>query len=125
MQTGTNEENPNNDINSFIDNNLPQIFDLLLKSIANTAPGAKYPRLKCILHLIEKVKQPEQKQLLKQILPEVILCVKEVNTKARETAFTLISAFLRAWQRADTNSAQPVSEIGMKTYPIFKLSESY
>lgn len=48
-------------------------------------------RLRCIDHLIKSHPQIEKTKFLKTIVPEVVLCVKEINEKCRNSAYQLLN----------------------------------
>ena len=83
-----------------------------VKSLAQCNSAAKVPRLKCLIHLMDYIKSEEQKPFLRQILPEVILCTKEINQKSRDASFTLLTNMLKIWQKLGANSQIPTTEIG-------------
>ena len=47
------------------------------------------PRLRCLLYVI-KGQEEEHTEFLLAVIPEIILCTKEVNSKARALAFTIL-----------------------------------
>ncbi len=100
----------NESINTFINAKFQAITSTFSKSLANCNAAAKVPRLKCILDLMDYVKDVEQKPFLRQILPEVIICIREVNHKSREAAFELLNSMLRLWQKLGLTLSEPVSE---------------
>ncbi len=59
---------------------------------------------------MDYVKDSNEKLFLRQILPEVILCIREVNHKSRDAAFELLNSMLRVWQKLGLSSNQPISE---------------
>lgn len=98
-------------ITSFIESKFELITLTFINSLAQCNLAAKVPRLKCLIHLMDYVKLPTQKTFLRQILPEVILCIKEVNQKSRDAAFLLLNTILKTWQKLGNNSQEPVTEI--------------
>lgn len=87
------------------------ISTTFVKSLADCNAAAKAPRLKCLLNLMDYVKRPEQKIFLRQILPEVILCVKEINHKSREASFSLLNSMFRLWQKLTPESVSEVDAL--------------
>ena len=74
------------------------VYRCCLKSLSECNVAAKVPRLKCLLDLMDYINDPAQKIFLRQILPEVILCIREINHKSREASFLLLNSMLRCWQ---------------------------
>ncbi|XP_065071238.1 RRP12-like protein [Rhopilema esculentum] len=68
---------------------LDDMKERLFTSMSATAPSSKAPRLRCLTGIIKMLKA-EKKDFLMSILPEVILCTKANNEKAREAAFNLV-----------------------------------
>ena len=56
------------------------------------------PRMKCLIHIIH-VLPSENLDFLETIIPEIILCTKEVNSKTRGTAFELLVDLGKAMMR--------------------------
>ncbi|KAF7640879.1 hypothetical protein LDENG_00008310, partial [Lucifuga dentata] len=56
------------------------------------------PRLKCLIHIVKRLTE-EHKDFITTLLPEVIICTKEVSVGARKNAYTLLveigNAFVR------------------------------
>lgn len=101
----------NESITAFIETKFQSITMVFITSLAQCNAAAKVPRLKCLVHLMDYVREPEQKVFLKQIMPEVILCMKEINQKSRDAAFTLITTMLKTWQLLSTKADQTVTEL--------------
>jgi hypothetical protein len=99
-------------VRSFVIGKFESIANTFVRSLSECNVAAKVPRLKCLIELMDYVSTNEQKSFLRQTLPEVMLCIKEVNHKSRETAFLLLSRMLKLWQKLGTSLPQPVSEIG-------------
>jgi ribosomal RNA-processing protein 12 len=105
------QQQPNASISKFINGKFQAIAGSLVKSLASCNAAAKVPRLKCILDLMDYVAEAApHKQFLRQILPEVILCMREVNHKSREAALELLNSMLRLWQKLGLTLSPPVSE---------------
>jgi len=75
---------------SFLKRNLDEFKDVVLRDMHAAKGAAKKGRLQCILALVENSKPKLVVSILDEILPQVILCLKETNTKAREEAFSTI-----------------------------------
>jgi hypothetical protein len=100
-------------VRSFVVGKFESIANTFVRSLSECNVAAKVPRLKCLIELMDYVSANEQKSFLRQILPEIMLCVKEVNHKSRETAFLLLSRMLKLWQKLGASLPQPVNEIGI------------
>jgi len=107
----TSSKQMNASITAFVDARFQLIAATFLTSLAQCNPAAKVPRLKCLIHLMAYVKAPAQKAFLRQILPEVILCIKEVNQKSRDAAFTLLTTMLKTWQTLSTETSTEIESL--------------
>uniref|UniRef100_A0A7M4F4L8 Ribosomal RNA processing 12 homolog n=1 Tax=Crocodylus porosus TaxID=8502 RepID=A0A7M4F4L8_CROPO len=83
---------------AFIRSNLGELKTVLLDSLKSAASPAKRPRLKCLLHIVKQL-TAEDEAFITALVPEVVLCTKEVSVGARKNAFALLvemgEAFLR------------------------------
>nr|XP_032825258.1 RRP12-like protein [Petromyzon marinus] len=83
---------------NFVLGHLASLQEALLTSLRSTASPAKRPRLKC-LALVVKQLSADREDFLTAIIPEVILCTKEVAVSARTSSLNLLAeighAFLR------------------------------
>lgn len=83
---------------SFVVANLEMLKVVLLENLKNASSPAKRPRLKCLLHIVKRLSE-EHKDFITALLPEVIICTKEVSVGARKNAYNLLveigSAFVR------------------------------
>lgn len=105
----------------FIQENFRSIAGVFVKSLADCNSAAKVPRLKCLLDLMDYVRDPEHKVFIRQILPEIILSIREINHKSREAAFELLNKMLRLWQKLGLESVQPITETGLEFFYYFYL----
>uniref|UniRef100_A0A452V9X5 Ribosomal RNA processing 12 homolog n=1 Tax=Ursus maritimus TaxID=29073 RepID=A0A452V9X5_URSMA len=82
----------------FVQSHLDDLKATLLDSLRSTSSPAKRPRLKCLIHIVKKL-SAEHEEFITALVPEVILCTKEVSVGARKNAFALLvemgHAFLR------------------------------
>uniref|UniRef100_A0A2K5F4J1 Ribosomal RNA processing 12 homolog n=1 Tax=Aotus nancymaae TaxID=37293 RepID=A0A2K5F4J1_AOTNA len=82
----------------FVQSHLEDLKKTLLDSLQSTSSPAKRPRLKCLIHIVRKL-SAEHEEFITALVPEVILCTKEVSVGARKNAFALLvemgHAFLR------------------------------
>uniref|UniRef100_A0A2K5IJD2 Uncharacterized protein n=1 Tax=Colobus angolensis palliatus TaxID=336983 RepID=A0A2K5IJD2_COLAP len=73
----------------FVQSHLEDLKKTLLDSLRSTSSPAKRPRLKCLLHIVRKL-SAEHEEFITALVPEVILCTKEVSVGARKNAFALL-----------------------------------
>ncbi|XP_047128483.2 RRP12-like protein isoform X1 [Hydra vulgaris] len=66
-----------------------ELKKIFVDSLSSAVPSSKAPRLRCISLLIKKL-DSSQKDFLITVIPEVILCTKEVGVKAKTAAFDLL-----------------------------------
>ncbi|XP_058507007.1 RRP12-like protein isoform X2 [Solea solea] len=83
---------------SFVMANLETLKVVLLETLKNASSPAKRPRLKCLSHIVKRLGE-EHKDFIVALLPEVIICTKEVSVGARKNAYNLLvdmgNAFVR------------------------------
>ncbi|XP_011315321.1 RRP12-like protein [Fopius arisanus] len=58
------------------------------EKVCTTSKGA---RLRCISHLVENHPQLARSKFFKAIVPEVVLCIKDLNKRCRTTAYELLN----------------------------------
>uniref|UniRef100_A0A8D2ZS89 Ribosomal RNA processing 12 homolog n=1 Tax=Scophthalmus maximus TaxID=52904 RepID=A0A8D2ZS89_SCOMX len=94
---------------SFVVANLEMLKVVLLENLKNASSPAKRPRLKCLLHIVKRLSE-EHKDFITALLPEVIICTKEVSVGARKNAYNLLveigSAFVRFCGNTKGNALQ-------------------
>ncbi|XP_038070845.1 RRP12-like protein [Patiria miniata] len=73
----------------FVASHLQQLQETLVTSLSSSGPSSKGPRLRCLIHVIRALPSKNE-DFLETIIPEVILCTKEVNSKTRLVAFDLL-----------------------------------
>ncbi|KAM3912961.1 RRP12-like protein isoform 2-T2 [Leptodactylus fuscus] len=82
----------------FVNNNLEELKKSLLGSLKSASSPAKRPRLKCLIHIVKQL-TADHEEFMTSIIPEVMICTKEVSVGARKNAYTLLAeighAFLR------------------------------
>ncbi|KAG8435420.1 hypothetical protein GDO86_013382 [Hymenochirus boettgeri] len=82
----------------FVNKNLENLKITLLTSLKSASSPAKRPRLKCLIHIIKQLTE-DHEEFINSVIPEVMICTKEVSAGARKNAYTLIAeighAFLR------------------------------
>jgi Ribosomal RNA-processing protein 12, HEAT repeats len=77
----------------FVLDRFDRLRELLLANLATCAPSSKRSRLRCLVALLgalESRDSGDQDRFLRLVLPEVILCSKESNSKARLAAYELL-----------------------------------
>uniref|UniRef100_A0A8C8R7I7 Ribosomal RNA processing 12 homolog n=1 Tax=Pelusios castaneus TaxID=367368 RepID=A0A8C8R7I7_9SAUR len=83
---------------AFVRTHLEELKKDLLGSLQSAASPAKRPRLKCLFHIVKQLTAKDE-DFVTALVPEVILCTKEVSVGARKNAFLLLvemgQAFLR------------------------------
>ncbi|NXG17389.1 RRP12 protein, partial [Grallaria varia] len=83
---------------AFVHSHLQDLQTALLDSLKSAASPAKRPRLKCLFHIVKQL-SAEHEPFVTALVPEVILCTKEVSVGARKNAFMLLvemgHAFIR------------------------------
>ncbi|NXW03132.1 RRP12 protein, partial [Fregetta grallaria] len=83
---------------AFVRSHLQDLQAALLDSLKSAASPAKRPRLKCLFHIVKQL-SAEHEPFITALVPEVILCTKEVSVGARKNAFMLLvemgHAFIR------------------------------
>uniref|UniRef100_A0A8W8IGV3 RRP12-like protein n=1 Tax=Magallana gigas TaxID=29159 RepID=A0A8W8IGV3_MAGGI len=79
----------------FLTQNLPGIQGVLLQSFSSSSPSSKAPRLRCLINIF-KLLPEEQKDFLLAVVPEAILCTKEIGEKARSASYLLLVEMGRA-----------------------------
>ncbi|KAM9804205.1 RRP12-like protein [Neosynchiropus ocellatus] len=83
---------------SFVVNNLETLKVVLLETLTNASAPAKRPRLKCLINIVKRLGE-EHKEFLTALLPEVIICTKEVSVGARKNAYSLLVEIGNAYVR--------------------------
>uniref|UniRef100_W5M895 Ribosomal RNA processing 12 homolog n=1 Tax=Lepisosteus oculatus TaxID=7918 RepID=W5M895_LEPOC len=82
----------------FVLTNLEQLKQTLLGSLKSASSPAKRPRLKCLIHVVKQLNL-EHGDFIAALLPEVIICTKEVSVGARRNAYTLLVEIGQAYIR--------------------------
>ena len=111
LTSGNSENSKRNEvIKSFIEARFESLSVGFVSSLAQCNAAAKVPRLRSLANLLGYVQSGEQRSFLRQILPEVILSMKEVNEKSRDAALSLVKSMLKLWQKMDMNAEPAVAE---------------
>ncbi|XP_028651485.1 RRP12-like protein [Erpetoichthys calabaricus] len=88
---------------SFIKTNFDVLKQTLLESLKSASSPSKRPRLKCLAHIVRHLNQ-EHSDFIKALLPEVIVCTKEVSVGARQSAYMLLVEIGKAYMRFHSNA---------------------
>lgn len=83
---------------SFVNNNLEDLKKTLLGSLKSASSPAKRPRLKCLIHVVKQL-MVDHEDFITALIPEVIICTKEVAVSARKNAYTLLAEIGKAFLR--------------------------
>ncbi|KAL3864637.1 hypothetical protein ACJMK2_006302, partial [Sinanodonta woodiana] len=73
----------------FVKSHLKALQKLMSSSLAASSPSSKAPRLRCLINIFKHLENREQ-EFLVAVIPEAILCTKEVAERARASAYTLL-----------------------------------
>ncbi|XP_053439817.1 RRP12-like protein [Nycticebus coucang] len=101
---------------SFVQSHLEDLKKTLLDSLRSTSSPAKRPRLKCLIHIVKKL-SAEHEEFIAALVPEVILCTKEVSVGARSNAFALLVEMGRAFLRFGSNQEEALQRYLVLIYP--------
>lgn len=80
---------PSETCRKFLATHLDQLQTMLLSSLSASAPSTKAPRLRCLIHILQQLSEP-QSAFIKAVVPEAILCTKVVGERARAAAYSLL-----------------------------------
>lgn len=94
---------------TFVLANLEQLKRTLLDSLKTASSPAKRPRLKCLFHIVKQI-NAEHKDFITALLPEVIVCTKEMSVGARKNAYSLLVEIGNAFVRFCGNQKDAVYE---------------
>ncbi|XP_049646755.1 RRP12-like protein isoform X2 [Suncus etruscus] len=100
----------------FVQNHLKDLKQTLLDSLQSTSSPAKRPRLKCLIHIVRKL-SAEHEDFIAALVPEVLLCTKEVSVGARKNAFTLLLEMGRAFLRFGPSCEEALQRYLVLIYP--------
>ncbi|XP_055280941.1 RRP12-like protein [Moschus berezovskii] len=100
----------------FVQSHLDDLKKTLLDSLRSTSSPAKRPRLKCLIHIVKKL-SAEHEEFISALVPEVILCTKEVSVGARKNAFALLVEMGHAFLRFGPNQEEALQRYLILIYP--------
>ncbi|XP_076981748.1 RRP12-like protein isoform X2 [Tamandua tetradactyla] len=100
----------------FVQSHLDDLKRTLLDSLRGTSSPAKRPRLKCLAHVVRRL-SAEHEDFIAALVPEVILCTKEVSVGARKSAFALLGEMGHAFLRFGPNQEDALQRYLILIYP--------
>ncbi|KAF6111211.1 ribosomal RNA processing 12-like protein [Phyllostomus discolor] len=100
----------------FVQSHLDDLKKTLLDSLRTTSSPAKRPRLKCLIHIVKKL-TAEHEEFITALVPEVILCTKEVSVGARKNAFALLVEMGHAFLRFGPSQEEALQRYLVLIYP--------
>ncbi|MEQ2188859.1 hypothetical protein GOODEAATRI_019278 [Goodea atripinnis] len=83
--------------------------------------GFPQPRLKCLIHIVKRLNE-EHKGFITALLPEVIICTKEVSVGARKNAYSLLVEIGSAFVRFCGNKKGLTGSVTMITCTVLALT---
>ncbi|KAF7253862.1 RRP12-like protein [Varanus komodoensis] len=95
---------------NFVQSHLEELQTALLGSLPSATSPAKRPRLKCLFHVVKQL-TAQHEDFVTALVPEVILCTKEVSVGARKNAYNLLVEIGHAFLRFG-----PTPKDGMQRY---------
>ncbi|XP_062988583.1 RRP12-like protein [Elgaria multicarinata webbii] len=95
---------------NFVRSHLEELQRALLGSLPTATSPAKRPRLKCLFHIVKQL-TVEHEDFVTALVPEVVLCTKEVSVGARKNAYNLLVEIGHAFLRFG-----PTPKDGMQRY---------
>ncbi|XP_069756548.1 RRP12-like protein isoform X2 [Narcine bancroftii] len=111
----------------FIHKHLKELTVTLVGSLKNAASPAKRPRLKCLIHIVKQL-PADHHDFIIALLPEVIICMKEVSIGARRNGYTLLveigHAFLRSHNDPQDKMDMPTIELLLKNICLLLQSKT-
>ncbi|CAH0713508.1 unnamed protein product, partial [Brenthis ino] len=82
----------NESCKEFLSSNYKKIKKLLMTSLNKVADSSKAARLRCIEHLINVTPYLNaESKLIKSAIAESVICTKDINSKCRQWAFSVIN----------------------------------
>nr|CCA23612.1 conserved hypothetical protein [Albugo laibachii Nc14]CCA24154.1 conserved hypothetical protein [Albugo laibachii Nc14] len=109
------------------ENNLTDVTETITKSLLACSVPSKKMRLRCLTHLVHALTQQRRNnatksalesfhtdfkdELLPNLVGEIILCTKESNRRARETAFQLLLSLADYMRATSTNGLDEYIQI--------------
>ncbi|XP_071441432.1 RRP12-like protein [Hetaerina americana] len=91
----------------FLNSNITELQNVLLQSLSTAAPSSKAPRIRCLIHLVRML-EGDKTDVIQAIMPEAVMCIKDINEKCRSAAFNLLVEIGRTLQKW---SSKPVDDV--------------
>ena len=85
----------------------------LAESLSSSSPSSKAPRLRCLIRILSKLEEPNM-EFLNTVVPEAVLCTKEVAEKARTAAYNLLTTIcetLCRWKEATQTKQETLYQV--------------
>ncbi|XP_071577091.1 RRP12-like protein [Temnothorax nylanderi] len=76
----------------FLHEHRRQIQKTLIASASSVVKTSRGARLRCLAHLVRRHPQLEGTKFLEAVVPEAVLCVKDINERCRDAAYQLLNA---------------------------------
>ncbi|XP_048959450.1 RRP12-like protein isoform X2 [Canis lupus dingo] len=94
----------------------PHADEAAISKLYSTIRPYLEPRLKCLIHIVKKL-SAEHEEFITALVPEVILCTKEVSVGARKNAFALLVEMGHAFLRFGPNQEEALQRYLILIYP--------
>ncbi|XP_067934576.1 RRP12-like protein [Watersipora subatra] len=94
----------------FVVEHMDQLQGMLTSNLSTANPSSKAPRLRCLINIF-KMLEKENKDFLVAVLPEAMLCTREVAEAARKASYDLLVAMCEA--NISWNPEMELSEVVM------------
>lgn len=75
---------------SFVSEKIEEIVGLVQASVVEATPAAKYYRMSLIAAIVRALPPDAIGEFLPEVMPEIIMCTKEVNERARASAYACL-----------------------------------
>ncbi|XP_033220095.1 RRP12-like protein [Belonocnema kinseyi] len=105
----------------FLLENRRAIQSLLRKAGPFVQKVSKGARIRCIISLVESHPQLEKTKFLQSIVPEAVMCLKELNEKCRTSSYQLLNVIAEKFLSHEQNFKEYVELVvaGLAGVPIF------
>lgn len=97
----------------FVKDNLATIQAELVSALSSSSPSSKTARMKCLMLIFQRL-ESRQDEFLLAVIPEAILCTKEIAERARASAYSLLVEMGNAVIRWGTDDKKDVLENYLK-----------
>ncbi|XP_063236769.1 LOW QUALITY PROTEIN: RRP12-like protein [Bacillus rossius redtenbacheri] len=92
---------------AFVDQNLPGLLEVLLQALSSSAVPSKGARLRCLAHIVRRL-EARHLDVLAHVVPEAVLCCKDLNERCRTAAYNLLVEIGHAMQRLSGKAVDDV-----------------